>query len=195
MGELVEAVLAHARVGTTAISSAAHTHCEDALSVAIDNLRKDIELSGAQIQYRSLPLVEVNPQALSQLFQNLISNAIKYRRQGVTPEITIGAEWKSRMWTISVSDNGLGLEPEWFTRIFQPMQRRHGLDVAGSGIGLATCRKIVMRVGGSIWIESQVGVGSTFYCTLPGPGPDEEKDSDPLAAALDIAESESEASR
>ncbi|MCU1295197.1 MAG: sensor signal transduction histidine kinase [Bryobacterales bacterium] len=192
MGELVEAVLAHARVGTTAISSAAHTHCEDALSVAIDNLRKDIELSGAQIQYQSLPLVEVNPQALSQLFQNLISNAIKYRRQDVTPEIRIGAEWKSRMWTISVTDNGLGLEPEWFKRIFQPMQRRHGLDVAGSGIGLATCRKIVMRVGGSIWVESQVGVGSTFYCTLPGPEPEEDA---VAAAALDTAGSEPEASR
>jgi PAS domain S-box-containing protein len=195
MGELVEAVLAHARVGTTAISSAAYTHCEDALGVALDNLRKDIEFSGAQIQYESLPRVEVNPQALSQLFQNLISNAIKYRRQGVRPQITIAAEWKNRIWTISVADNGLGLEPEWFKRIFQPMQRRHGLEVAGSGIGLATCRKIVMRVGGSIWVESQVGVGSTFYCTLPGPEPEEENAADAVAATLDSAGSEPEISR
>lgn len=186
MAELVEAVLAHARVGTSAISSVEFTHCEDALGVAIDNLRKHIDVSGAVIDYDSLPSVEVKLQALSQLFQNLLSNAIKYRRKDVTPLITIKAEWNSPLWTISVADHGIGIEPEWFERIFQPMQRRDGLEVAGSGIGLATCKKIVSRVGGSIWVESQLGSGSTFYCTLPGPAPELQPEFHARPEALDV---------
>ena len=187
MAELVEAVLAHARVGTSAIASNEYTHCEDALGVAIDNLRKDIDVSGAEIRYQSLPSVEVKPQALSQLFQNLLSNAIKYRRKNVNPVINIRSDWREPMWMISVADNGIGIEPEWFERIFQPMQRRDGLEVAGSGIGLATCKKIVNRVGGSIWVESQIGIGSTFFCTLPGPAPESQE---PLHAAPAVEASE-----
>lgn len=171
MAQLVEAILAHAQVGTTAISSSAYTHSEDALGVAIESLRSHINASGARIRYDSLPAVEVKPQALIQLFQNLLSNAIKYRKKGVPPEITIRADWKAPMWTISVEDNGIGVEPEWSERIFQAMQRRDDQGIGGSGIGLATCKKIVNRAGGSIWVESEPGVGSIFYCTLLGPDP------------------------
>ena len=89
----------------------------------------------------------------------------------MTADIIVTAEWQNPMWKIAVADNGMGIEPEWLERIFQPLQRRHGLDIAGSGIGLATCRKIVTRAGGKIWVESVVGSGSTFYFTVPGPPP------------------------
>ncbi len=168
MGDLVEAILAHARVGKNAISSAGLTHAEDALGAAVEALSKDIDVSGAKIDYRSLPKVAVEPQALGQLFQNILANAIKYRRQEQTLKIRISALYESGAWRFCVEDNGIGIEPEWLERIFQPLQRRNGVEVAGSGIGLATCRKIVMRVGGTIWAESEVGVGSRFFFTLPG---------------------------
>jgi PAS domain S-box-containing protein len=195
MAELVEGILAHARVGTTSMHSAELTHCEDALAVAIENLRSHIDGSGAGIRYSTLPAVELRPQALSQLFQNLLSNAIKYARKDVAPDIEIQAEWKGPMWMISVADNGIGIEPEWHERIFQPMQRRNGIETAGSGIGLATCKKIVSRVGGSIWVKSELGGGSVFYCLLPGPNPEAQEALHAAPAALDNAEENSETDR
>jgi light-regulated signal transduction histidine kinase (bacteriophytochrome) len=174
--DLVDAVLAHARVGTTAIGTAEATPAEEALAISIEHLTKDINTVGARIEQGWLPAVHVQPQALTQLFQNLLSNALKYRRPDVPPRITVTANWCDGMWLFSVRDNGMGIEPEWFERIFQPMQRRHGLDVAGSGIGLATCKKIATRVGGSIWVESSVGEGSTFFFTVPGPPPANQPD-------------------
>ncbi|MGH9638573.1 MAG: sensor histidine kinase [Bryobacteraceae bacterium] len=168
MGDLVEAVLAHARVGTSAIASAEFTDAEEALAYAMDDLRKDIELSGSAISHDPLPRLYIDPQALAQLFQNLLSNSLKYRRLDVPPEIHIGAVHEDSMWRIAVRDNGMGIEKDWFERIFQPFQRCHGADIAGSGIGLATCRKIVSRAGGRIWVESQPGAGSSFFFTLPG---------------------------
>ncbi|MBV9265547.1 MAG: PAS domain S-box protein [Acidobacteriaceae bacterium] len=176
MTDLVEAVLTHARVGTTAIGTSETTQAERALAISIENLTKDISVSGAGIEKGSLPAVHVNGQALTQLFQNLLSNAIKYRRAGVQPSVFVNAEWRNGEWLFSVRDNGIGIEPEWHQRIFQAMQRRHGVDVAGSGIGLATCKKIVTRVGGSIWVESVPGEGSTFFFTLPGPKPQNQTD-------------------
>lgn len=169
MSDLVEAVLAHAQVGRTRIGSSERVSAEAALQGAIDNLRKHIEMSGAAITHDALPEVNVEPLALNQLFQNLLSNAIKYRRPDVEPVIRVSAARQGAMWLFSVADNGIGIERQWFERIFQPMQRVHGVDVAGSGIGLATCKKIIMRAGGSIWVNSEQGSGSTFFFTLPGP--------------------------
>ena len=168
MADLVDAVLAHAQVGKGAIASAETTHCEDAVAAALANLRKDIVLSGASIQYDPLPGVLVPLQPLTQLFQNLLSNAIKYRRPDVQAKVRITSARRNDMWQVGVADNGIGIPPEWFERIFQPLQRRHGMEIPGSGIGLATCKKIVTRAGGTIWVESVVGEGSTFYFTLPG---------------------------
>ncbi len=169
MADLVEAVLAHAHAGKDAIVSTEATHAEDALAVAQENLRKDIETSGAVISHRPLPEVFIQRPPLIQLFQNLLSNAIKYRQPDIPARISLAAARRASMWQISVTDNGIGIKPEWFERIFHPLQRCHGMDVPGSGIGLATCKKIVARAGGTIWVESKIGIGSTFHFTLPGP--------------------------
>jgi PAS domain S-box-containing protein len=172
MSDLVEGVLAHAQVGRTAIGSSEAVPAQDALDIAIDNLRQHIETSGASISHDALPDVRIESQPLNQLFQNLLSNAIKYRRPGTPPVIRVGASRQGAMWLFSVADNGMGIEREWFERIFQPMQRAHGSHIAGSGIGLATCKKIVTRAGGSIWVDSKAGSGSTFYFTLPSAADD-----------------------
>ena len=167
MSELVEAVLQHAKVGTSSIASAEGSDASVAVANAIDDLRRDIETSSAIISYENLPVLRMSLQPLTQLFQNLLSNAIKYRKPDTPPEVKITAQLNADHWTVGVSDNGIGIEADWLERIFMPMQRRHGPEIAGSGIGLATCRKIVNRAGGKIWAESEVGKGSTFYFTVP----------------------------
>lgn len=169
MADLVEGILAHARVGKGAISSLQTANSEEALVAAMANLSREIETSGATIKNGRLPNVQMQPQALSQLFQNLLSNAIKYRRADTSPQIEVSAESDGTKVLFRMRDNGSGIEPEWLERIFQPLQRRSSPDIAGSGLGLATCRKIVGRVGGKIWAESEVGRGSTFLFTLPAP--------------------------
>lgn len=175
MADLVDAVLAHAQVGKGAIGSSEATYGEDALAAALENLRRDLDTSGVAISHDPLPELLIQLQPLTQLFQNLLSNAIKYRRNDIPGQVKISASRQGSMWQIAVADNGIGIAPEWFERIFQPLQRCHGMDIPGSGIGLATCKKIVTRAGGKIWVKSVPGVGSTFYFTLPGPptGPDE----------------------
>jgi len=168
MSDLVEAVLTHAKLGKDPIASLEEADTELALEVAMENLRRDVTTTHARISYGRLPSLLIGQQPLTQLFQNLLSNAIKYRRAEESPEIHISAEQSGALWRVCVRDNGMGIEPEWFERIFLPMQRRHSSKIAGSGIGLATCRKIVNRAGGRIWVESEVGCGSTFFFTLPG---------------------------
>jgi PAS domain S-box-containing protein len=172
MSDLVEAVLAHAQVGTSAIGTLRAEPASEGVQIAIENLQRHIVDSEASINYASLPSVNVDKQALRQLFQNLLSNAIKYRSPERAPVIQVSAKYSGALWQFAVSDNGIGIEPEWHERIFQPMQRRHGMEIAGSGIGLATCKKIVTRAGGQIWVDSQPGAGATFYFTLPGPAGD-----------------------
>jgi PAS domain S-box-containing protein len=171
MSDLVEAVLAHAQVGKSAIGSSEDAEAEEALAMALENLRRDIATSEAVVAHDPLPPLPIQPQPLSQLFQNLLSNAIKYRRPGTAPQVQITAERQGPSWLLGVRDNGIGIEPEWHERIFLPLQRRRGMPVAGSGIGLATCKKIVTRAGGRIWVESEAGSGSTFYFTLPASRP------------------------
>ncbi len=100
------------------------------------------------------------------VFQNLIGNALKYRRVEV-PRIRIGAVREETNWRISVADNGQGFESDYAEMIFKPFRRLHGKNVPGSGIGLATCKRVIERLGGKIWAESTLGEGSTFHFTLP----------------------------
>ena len=170
MSDLIEAVLAHALAGKNAISSQEGADANAALSAASENLRRDIATTGATIENSPLPKLAIQPQPLTQLFQNLLSNAIKYRRPGVPPRVEVSAARQADQWTIEIRDNGLGIEKDWFERIFLPLQRRHGAQIKGSGIGLATCKKIVSRAGGEIWVESDLGRGSAFYFSLPSSG-------------------------
>ncbi|MGC2657434.1 MAG: ATP-binding protein [Bryobacteraceae bacterium] len=167
MLDLIEAVLKHSRVGRNAIRSAAPVSSEAALQSALANLSVEIQRCGAEITHAPLPDVHVSAEPLSQLFQNLVSNAIKYSRPEVTPKLHIEVTGGPEAWRFSFRDNGIGIGPQYHERIFQPMQRLHGHDVPGSGIGLATCKKIVERAGGSISVESTEGQGATFLVTLP----------------------------
>jgi chemotaxis family two-component system sensor kinase Cph1 len=126
-----------------------------------------IEDSGAVVTHDSLPNVMGDSTQLAQLLQNLISNAIKFRSDKPL-RIHVSARRSESEYIFSMADNGIGIEPEFFNRIFVIFQRLHGRDeYSGTGIGLAVCKKIVERHGGRIWVESESGKGTTFFFTLP----------------------------
>ena len=140
--------------------------CESILERVISNLNSSIRDSGARITHDPLPAVTANEQ-LEYVFQNLISNAIKYGKPNVAPEIHIAARNDGDAWLFSIRDNGIGIEPQYKERIFDMFHRLHGQDIPGNGIGLALVRKIALAHGGKIWVESDEGIGSTFYLRLP----------------------------
>jgi light-regulated signal transduction histidine kinase (bacteriophytochrome) len=141
---------------------------DDALRVALDNLKHHIEDNSAKITVGHLPEVRNDRTQMVMVFQNLIHNALKYRR-AVSPDIRMEAKREGSDWVISISDNGQGFEPRYGSAIFEPFKRLHGKEIKGSGIGLATCKRIVERTGGRIWAESVPDQGSTFYFTIPVP--------------------------
>jgi light-regulated signal transduction histidine kinase (bacteriophytochrome) len=143
------------------------TSSEDALQQALANLSGSIDESGAKVTHHPLPIVLADETQLVQLFQNLVGNAIKYQRT-VVPRVEVSASKDvEKKWSFAVKDNGLGIEPQYFDRIFGMFQRLHQRDeFVGTGIGLAICKKIVERHGGSISVESQLGEGSTFRFSL-----------------------------
>jgi PAS domain S-box-containing protein len=166
MQRLIQDLLAYSRVGTKGRALVA-TSSEEALQQSLVNLRGAIDTSAALVTYDRLPSVLADETQLIQLFQNLVGNAIKYQNPGV-PLIHISAAKNSaNKWTFSVQDNGLGIETQYFDRIFGMFQRLHKREeFAGTGIGLAICKKIVERHGGSISVQSQPGQGSTFQFDL-----------------------------
>ena len=127
-----------------------------------------VEEQNGGINYDNLPMFRANLREMRQLFQNLISNALKFTGDR-PPEIKIDAIKKGSNWLITVKDNGIGIEPQYSDKIFQMFQRLHHIsEYEGTGIGLAICHKIVTNHGGKIWVESNLGEGATFYLTLPG---------------------------
>jgi PAS domain S-box-containing protein len=168
MQMLIKDLLAYSQLGTKG-KTFTRTHCAVALEQAIYNLQASIEENGAEVTYDSLPTVMADTSQLSRLFQNLISNAIKFRG-GEQLRIHISAERRGGEWVFSVRDNGIGIDPKYFERIFVIFQRLHTREeYEGTGIGLSVCKKIVERHGGRIWVESEVRKGSTFYFTIPAP--------------------------
>ncbi|MGA8808103.1 MAG: ATP-binding protein, partial [Thermoanaerobaculia bacterium] len=165
MQGLIQDLLAYSRVGTQG-RELRETSSEAALNQALSNLGRAIEESSAVVAHGELPDVLADDVQLVQLFQNLVGNAIKYQNPGV-PRIDVSAAMRGGKWTFSVKDNGLGIEPKYFDRIFGMFQRLHKREeFSGTGIGLAICKKIVERHGGTISVESQPGEGSTFRFAL-----------------------------
>jgi PAS domain S-box-containing protein len=179
MQRLIQDLLAYSRVGS-AVQNLSQTSSEDALVRTLFNLRGAIEESGALVTHDPLPAVFADEIQLIQLFQNLVGNAIKYRRPEV-PAVHIAAipDGDTR-WMFSIKDNGLGIDPQYFDRIFGMFQRLHKREeFAGTGIGLAICKKIVERHGSSISVESQLGQGSTFRFALARSKKDDLRDNKP----------------
>ncbi len=165
---LIQDLLAYSRVGTKG-QELLETSSEESLRRALVNLRGAIEESGAQVTHDPLPAVLADETQLIQLFQNLIGNGIKYQGAGI-PKVHISASRNGgEKWIFSVKDNGLGIDPQYFEKIFGMFQRLHKREeFAGTGIGLAICKKIVERHGGSISVESKPGQGATFSFALAG---------------------------
>lgn len=166
MKSLINDLLIYSRVNTQEFAPEM-TDCNKVIEQVVENFKSAIEDNKAEIIYDPLPVVNANTVQLTQLFQNLISNALKFRGDDA-PVIKISAKQADGEWLFSVSDNGIGIEKEFQERIFIIFQRLHNYtEYPGTGIGLAICKKIVEKLGGHIWVESEVGKGSTFYFTIP----------------------------
>jgi PAS domain S-box-containing protein len=169
MQQMIRDLLAYSSAGSNAMSMHAISS-ELALQTALASLRVAIEESGAVVTHDVLPVVTSDNTQLSRIFQNLIGNAIKYRR-AEAPRIHVSAAANATEQIFSVRDNGVGIDPKYFDSIFVLFQRLHRRgELAGTGIGLAICKKLTERLGGKIWVESQLDQGSTFHFTLPEPG-------------------------
>ncbi len=140
--------------------------CNVLLERVTANMDAAIRESDAQIVHDELPVIVADPR-IEYVFQNLISNAIKYRREGTRPEIFASAKRDGDFWVFSIRDNGIGIAREYLDGVFEVFKRLHGHEISGNGIGLALCRKVIEAQGGVIWAESEMSIGSTFYFSLP----------------------------
>ncbi len=166
MQSLVDALLAYSRINRRD-GSFRKTRCDDVLALVRIDLKRVISDSGATITSDPLPVITADSRQVGQLFQNLVSNAVKFRAPGVSPRIHISASRKNGDWLFSVEDNGIGVPDDQRKRLFQLFQRLHTRsEYPGTGIGLALCKKIVERHGGRIWLESAPNKGCTFFFTF-----------------------------
>jgi hypothetical protein len=166
MERLITDLLAFSRVGTRG-GEFAPADLEAVLGQALRNLEASIQSAQATVTHDALPTLCVDATQMMQLLQNLIGNALKFHGES-PPQIHVGAQRVEGRWVFSVRDNGIGIEPQYYERIFQVFQRLHTRKAyPGTGIGLAICKKIVERHGGHMWVESQPGHGSTFYFSIP----------------------------
>jgi PAS domain S-box-containing protein len=170
MGLLIEALMDYSKAGEVIDKPLHAVHMDKILARALGNLNGSVEKNKAVVTHGPLPAIMGDETHIEQLIQNLIGNALKYRRQD-PPRVHIAARELEEEWLFSISDNGQGVAPQYQTQIFELFKRLHGHKHPGTGIGLATCKKIVERYGGRIWVESEVGKGSTFFFTLPAKAP------------------------
>lgn len=169
MKEMIQGLLDYSRVGTRG-GEFNFTNVEEVLKIVLANLHAAISENKAEITHDKLPTVFADRNQLIQLFQNLISNAIKFKKPNVPPKIHISVrkDEKKGEYIFGIFDNGIGLEPQYRDKIFEVFKRLHAMDeYKGAGIGLAISKRIIERHGGRIWVESELGEGSTFYFTLP----------------------------
>ena len=167
----MEALLAdlrtYAQVSATEYEPKEDLEASDVLNKALANLEGSINETGAQITSTDLPRIRIYEFQLEQLFQNLIGNAIRYRG-GSPPRIHVAAVRQDREWVFSVQDNGIGIDPQYKEQVFGIFKRLHSsAQYPGTGMGLAICQRIIERLGGRIWVESELGRGSTFFFTVP----------------------------
>jgi signal transduction histidine kinase len=164
MRNLIDSILLYSQVSQGGLPLVP-VNTSEALDKALTNLKASLEETGAVITKDCLPMVQGEPIQLCQIFQNLIANALKFRKG--TPEISITSTKEGKVVRFAVADNGIGMEPEMHERIFGLFQRLHKRQqYAGTGIGLAICKRIIEQHGGIIWVESKLNEGSTFYFTL-----------------------------
>jgi len=166
MKDLIDDLLAFSRLNTQA-REFEPVIMDVALNDVLNNLKTSITYNKAHISYDSLPVVKADPSQINQLLQNLIANAIKFCGEG-PPRIHISAEEQKEQWLFYVKDEGIGIDPQYQEQIFRIFKRLHTREeYEGTGIGLAICKRIVERHNGKIWVESELGKGSTFYFELP----------------------------
>ena len=166
MKKMINGLLDYSRVGTKG-GKFTEFEAENALNYALSNLGSAISENNAEISHDELPLISADESQIIRVFQNLIGNAIKFRKESVKPKIHISANKKGNEYIFSVSDNGIGLEEQYSDQIFEVFKRLHAIDeYQGAGIGLAVVKRIIDRHGGRIWVESELGKGSTFYFTI-----------------------------
>jgi PAS domain S-box-containing protein len=172
MSALIRDLLAYARL-TTENERPSSIALDEDLEAALTHLEQAIEESGGTVTHDPMPTVQADRGQMVRLFQNLVANAVKYRKPDEPPKVHIGAEQQGNEWVISIRDNGIGFDPKYATTIFGPFKRLHTeQEYPGTGVGLAICRRIVQGMGGRIWAESQPGEGATFFFTLPVENPD-----------------------
>ena len=170
MKEMILSLLDYSRVGTKG-SEFIEFESETALNYALSNLGSTIEEVNAEITYDPLPVIFADKDQIISVFQNLIGNGIKFRREGIPPKIHVSAQKNGNEYIFSVSDNGIGLEEQYSDKIFEVFKRLHAIgEYRGAGIGLAIVKRIIDRHRGRIWVKSKLGKGSTFYFTLPKNG-------------------------
>ena len=171
MQALIDDLLQYARLETRA-KAFTPVDCNRVVEVVLSNLQIAITEARATVTVTTpLPTIPGDDTQLTQLFQNLVGNALKFRRADALPRVTLGAERQNGEWVFRVQDNGIGIEPQYYERIFVIFQRLHTREqYAGTGIGLALCKKIIERHHGRIWVESVPGQGSTFYFAVPTAG-------------------------
>jgi light-regulated signal transduction histidine kinase (bacteriophytochrome) len=134
---------------------------------ALNMMENRIRESGAELKIATLPTVRGESSQLAHVFQNLLSNSLKYRRTDLTPEIIVSAEPRGQDWIIAVRDNGIGFDPQYAQKIFGLFKRLHKDEFPGTGLGLAICQRIVERYGGRMWAEGRPGHGATVSISLP----------------------------
>lgn len=167
MSSLVRDLLAYARL-TTEEERPSSIALDEDLEAALTHLDHAVKESGASITHDPMPALPVDRGQMVRLFQNLIGNAVKYRKPDQSSTIHIGAELIGPEWVISVRDNGIGFDPQYASMIFAPFKRlQTAKEYSGTGVGLAICKRIVQAQGGRIWAESVPGEGATFFFTLP----------------------------